>query len=119
MFLHLLSFPTPFFSTPFFFGQAEIPFFFTGKTSRESDVYSFGVVALEIACGRKPVVELNSDLGHVRLSQWVWSLYGIGQLFEAVDKDLTKEYDNVQVERLMSVGLWCCHPDSKLRLSIR
>ncbi|KAH7852377.1 hypothetical protein Vadar_024121 [Vaccinium darrowii] len=90
----------------------------TGKASKESDVYSFGVVALEIACGRKPV-EVNRDPGQVRISEWVWSLYGKGQLFEAVGKDLTMEYDEHQVERLMLVGLWCCHPDPNLRPSIR
>ncbi|KAH7850932.1 hypothetical protein Vadar_004740 [Vaccinium darrowii] len=88
------------------------------KASKESDVYSFGVVALEIACGRKPVVH-RGDLDQVRLSEWVWSLYGEGKLFEAVDKDLTMEYDEGQVERLMVVGLWCCHPDLSLRPSIR
>ncbi|KAI8540907.1 hypothetical protein RHMOL_Rhmol08G0021900 [Rhododendron molle] len=75
----------------------------TGNASKESYVYSFGVVALEIACGRKPILELNRDLGrHERLSEWVWSLYGKGQLLEAVDKDLTMEYDEHQLERLMS-----------------
>ncbi|KAI8540899.1 hypothetical protein RHMOL_Rhmol08G0021100 [Rhododendron molle] len=90
----------------------------TGKSSKESDVYSFGVVALEIACGRKPI-DLNRNPSHIRLSEWVWSLYGQGQLREAVDKDLTMEYNELQVERLMLVGLWCCHPDHNLRPSIR
>ncbi|XP_058227970.1 L-type lectin-domain containing receptor kinase IX.1-like [Rhododendron vialii] len=90
----------------------------TGKASKESDIFSFGIVALEIACGRKPV-ERNRNLGEVVLLEWVWSLYGKGQLFEAIDKDLTMEYDKHQVERLMLVGLWCCYPDFKLRPSIR
>ncbi|KAH7852764.1 hypothetical protein Vadar_028963 [Vaccinium darrowii] len=89
-----------------------------GQASKESDVYSFGVVALEIACGRKPV-EVNRDPGQVTIIEWVWSLYGKGQLFEAVDKDLTMEYDKHQLERLMLVGLRCCHPDHNLRPSIR
>ncbi|KAI8540903.1 hypothetical protein RHMOL_Rhmol08G0021500 [Rhododendron molle] len=76
----------------------------TGNATKESDVYSFGVVALEIACGRKPIVELNRDSGHVRLSEWVWSLYGKGQLFEAVDKNVTMEYDEHQLERLMLIA---------------
>ncbi|KAH7853111.1 hypothetical protein Vadar_033394 [Vaccinium darrowii] len=70
------------------------------------------------ACGRKSV-ELKRDPGQVRLLEWVWSFYGKGQLFEAVDEDLTMEYDEDQAERLMVVGLWCCHPDLKLRPSIR
>ncbi|KAF7135109.1 hypothetical protein RHSIM_Rhsim08G0018200 [Rhododendron simsii] len=55
----------------------------------------------------------------VGILEWVWGLYGKEQLFEAVDKDLTMEYDKHQVERLMLVGLWCCYPDFKLRPSIR
>ncbi|KAH7851256.1 hypothetical protein Vadar_009122 [Vaccinium darrowii] len=90
----------------------------TGKASKESDVYSFGIVALEIACGRKPV-ELTRGSGQVELLEWVWSLYGKGQLYEAIDKNLSMEYDEHQVERLMVVGLSCCHPDFKLRPSIR
>ncbi|KAH7852484.1 hypothetical protein Vadar_025366 [Vaccinium darrowii] len=89
-----------------------------GKASKESDVYSFGVVALEIACGRKPM-EVNRDLGQVSIIEWVWSLYGKGQIFEVVDKDLTMKYDEHQIERLMLVGLCCCHPDHNLRPSIR
>ncbi|XP_023751898.1 L-type lectin-domain containing receptor kinase IX.1 [Lactuca sativa] len=89
----------------------------TGKASRESDVYSFGVVALEIACGRKAMdsVDPNSDLG---LVQWVWDLLEKGELLSGVDQKLNKEFDGKQVERLMTVGLWCAHPDRSLRPSI-
>ncbi|RVW57308.1 L-type lectin-domain containing receptor kinase IX.1 [Vitis vinifera] len=57
----------------------------TGKASKESDVYSFGVVALEITCGRRPV-EPRAEPSKTRLVEWVWNLYGKGQLFEAADK---------------------------------
>jgi serine/threonine protein kinase len=92
--------------------------FTTGKASKESDVYSFGVVSLEIACGRKPI-EAQSEPSKVRLVEWVWDLYGKGQLFEAVDKGLSMEFDEGQMECLMVVGLWCCHPDPTNRPSIR
>uniref|UniRef100_A0A2N9FWW0 non-specific serine/threonine protein kinase n=1 Tax=Fagus sylvatica TaxID=28930 RepID=A0A2N9FWW0_FAGSY len=92
--------------------------FTTGKASKESDVYSFGVVSLEIACGRKPI-EAQSEPSKVRLVEWVWDLYGKGQLFEAVDKGLSMEFDEGQMECLMVVGLWCCHPDPTHRPSIR
>ncbi|XP_018809540.2 L-type lectin-domain containing receptor kinase IX.1-like [Juglans regia] len=90
----------------------------TGKASKESDVYSFGVVALEIACGRKPV-EPMAEPTKVRLVEWVWDLYGKGQILEAVDKGLCAEFDEQQIECLMVVGLWCCHPDSTIRPSIK
>ncbi|EOX91883.1 Concanavalin A-like lectin protein kinase family protein [Theobroma cacao] len=90
----------------------------TGKASKESDVYSFGVVALEIACGRKPV-EPREEPSKVRMLEWVWDLYGKGQLLQAVDKRLDNDFDERQMECLMVTGLWCCHPDYTHRPSIR
>ncbi|RDX64380.1 L-type lectin-domain containing receptor kinase IX.1, partial [Mucuna pruriens] len=90
----------------------------TGKSSKESDVYSFGVVALEITCGRRPV-EVEEEPGKVRLVEWVWNLYGKGKLLEAADKKLNWEFEEQQMESLMIVGLWCCHPDHTMRPSIR
>ncbi|KAL9378733.1 hypothetical protein Peur_030068 [Populus x canadensis] len=55
----------------------------------------------------------------VRLVEWVWNLYGEGQLLDAVDKMLCTDFDERQMECLMIVGLWCCHPDYTLRPSIR
>ncbi|XP_059439981.1 L-type lectin-domain containing receptor kinase IX.1-like [Corylus avellana] len=90
----------------------------TGRASKESDVYSFGVVVLEIATGRRSgyPMEEDSDAG---LVQWVWNLYGRGDLLLAVDGKLQNDFDEKQVECLMIVGLWCAHPDRSLRPSIR
>ncbi|PPD95213.1 hypothetical protein GOBAR_DD07752 [Gossypium barbadense] len=90
----------------------------TGRASRASDVYSFGVVALEIATGRRSVdpIEENSQIG---LVEWVWHLYGSGNLLSLVDKRMNAEFDEKQMECLMIVGLWCAHPDSNLRPSIK
>jgi serine/threonine protein kinase len=90
----------------------------TGKSSKESDVYSFGVVALEIVCGRRSI-EPKEEANKVRLVEWVWELYGKSELFEGVDKGLNLEYDKKQMEYLMIIGLWCCHPDFTMRPSIR
>ena len=90
----------------------------TGKASKESDVYSFGVVSLEITCGRKPVQQ-QTEPSKVSLVEWVWDLYRKDQLLEAVDKRLSMEFDEKQMECLMVVGLWCCHPDPTFRPSIR
>ncbi|XP_030958851.1 L-type lectin-domain containing receptor kinase IX.1-like [Quercus lobata] len=92
--------------------------FTTGTASKESDVYSFGVVCLEIACGRKPV-DPRTEPSKVRLLEWVWDLYGNGQLLEAIDKRLGMEFDEGQIKSLMVVGLWCCHPNPTSRPSIR
>ncbi|EXB54101.1 L-type lectin-domain containing receptor kinase IX.1 [Morus notabilis] len=90
----------------------------TGKASKESDVYSFGVVALEICCGRRPV-ERNAEPSKVSLVEWAWNLYGKGQVLEAADTRLNLEFDEEQMECLMVVGLWCCHPEPSFRPSIK
>ncbi|XP_075110379.1 L-type lectin-domain containing receptor kinase IX.1-like isoform X2 [Nicotiana tabacum] len=92
--------------------------FITGKASKETDVYSFGVVALEIACGRK-AIDPKAEEDQVKLVDWVWSLYGMGNLNEAADPKLLSEFNEMETKHLLIVGLWCAHPDSKCRPSIR
>ncbi|RZC46850.1 hypothetical protein C5167_039809 [Papaver somniferum] len=84
----------------------------TGKFSKESDIYSFGIVALEIACGRKPV-----ETDKVDLVEWVRGLYRSGKIIEAADEILKLEFNELEMEHLLVVGLWCSHPDSELRPS--
>ncbi|CAN6351840.1 unnamed protein product, partial [Urochloa humidicola] len=93
----------------------------TGSTSTISDVYSFGVVALEIACGRRPIVVLQETEKPttMHLVQWVWELFGSGRIVDAADARLNGEFDNQEIERVMITGLWCAHPDRNLRPSIR
>ncbi|KAE8725665.1 L-type lectin-domain containing receptor kinase IX.1 [Hibiscus syriacus] len=89
----------------------------TGRASKESDVYSFGVVLLEIATGRKSIHRIEDfEMG---LVAWVWDHYGQGKLLAAVDEKLGNDVDEKQVVCLMIVGLWCAHPDSNSRPSIR
>ncbi|KAK1578616.1 hypothetical protein Q3G72_031719 [Acer saccharum] len=72
----------------------------------------------EIATGRKSSdpVGRSSEMGIVA---WIWDLYGSGNLLSAIDEKLYKAFDVEQVKCLMIVGLWCAHPDCKLRPSIR
>ncbi|GFY89457.1 concanavalin A-like lectin protein kinase family protein [Actinidia rufa] len=90
----------------------------TGRASKESDVFSFGVVAVEIACGRKPINHKAQE-SEINMVEWVWSLYGFGKLIEAADPKLGGDFDEQEMERLMIVGLWCAHPHSRSRPSIR
>ncbi|GJY66044.1 L-type lectin-domain containing receptor kinase IX.1-like protein [Tanacetum coccineum] len=92
--------------------------FVTGKVSKESDVFSFGVVALEIACGRK-TIEYKAQENQIRLVEWVWRLYGTDSLLQAVDPLLGLDFKEEEIKRLMIVGLWCAHPDSEHRPSMR
>ncbi|KAJ9552132.1 hypothetical protein OSB04_016177 [Centaurea solstitialis] len=91
---------------------------FTGKASKESDVFSFGVVALEIACGRKPI-DCKAPETQISLVEWVRELYATGALLEAVDPRLGSDFEEEEIRCLMMVGLWCVHPESNLRPSIR
>ncbi|MQL86530.1 hypothetical protein Taro_019064 [Colocasia esculenta] len=90
----------------------------SGRTSKESDVYSFGVLALEIACGRR-AIEPHAAPGMIGLVDWVWDLYGRGAVLEAADRRLGSDFDELEMERLMLVGLWCAHPDFTRRPSMR
>lgn len=91
----------------------------TGRASKESDVYSFGVVVLEIATGKKSNNASTSVSYTTGLVQWVWDLYGKGELLSAMDPKLSRDFEEKQVECLMVVGLWCAHPDSSVRPSIK
>ncbi|XP_059654637.1 L-type lectin-domain containing receptor kinase IX.1-like [Cornus florida] len=90
----------------------------TGKASKKTDVYSFGVVALEIACGRKPI-NTKAQESQIGMIELVWDLYGKGKLLGAADPKLFADFDEQEMERLMIVGLWCCHPYNNSRPSIR
>ena len=92
--------------------------FTTSTASKDSDVYSFRVVCLEITCERKPV-DPQTEPSKVRLVEWVWDLYGNGQLLGAIDKRLGMEFDEGQIKSLMVVGLWCCCLDPTSRPSVR
>ena len=94
----------------------------SGKASTSSDVYSFGIVLLEIACGRRPIVEVSDtdeEYATVHLVQWVWEFYGRGRIIEAADARLNGNFDAREMESVLVAGLWCAHPDRNLRPSIR
>ncbi|XP_021689603.2 L-type lectin-domain containing receptor kinase IX.1-like [Hevea brasiliensis] len=82
----------------------------SGKASKGSDVFSFGVVALEIACGRRSQISLVG---------WAWEAYGNGRVLDVADGRLGMDFNVEQMECLLTVGLWCAHPDFNLRPSIR
>ena len=91
----------------------------TGKASTASDVYSFGVVVLEIISGRLPIVVLQGNPVTMQLVQLVWELYGDGRILDAADIRLDCQFDSQVVERMMVAALWCVHPVSSQRPSIR
>ncbi|KAL6643507.1 hypothetical protein ACP70R_018273 [Stipagrostis hirtigluma subsp. patula] len=92
----------------------------SGRASTTSDVYSFGVIVLEITCGRRPIVVVDTEeYATVHLVKWVWEFYGRGSILDAADERLNDDFDSQEMERLMVTALWCAHPDRTLRPSIR
>ncbi|KAM3694756.1 hypothetical protein ACJW31_07G079700 [Castanea mollissima] len=99
-------------------GYMALEYVISGRASKETDVYSFRIVALEIACGRKQA-EPYAKQDEIIMLEWVWELYGARNLLKAADPRLGGDFDELQMERLMVVGLWCAHPDHNTILSIR
>lgn len=83
-----------------------------GRASKESDIYSFGVVALEIASGRRTYQDGEF---HVPLINWVWQLYVEGNILNAADERLKKDFNVDAMISLLTLGLWCTHPNDKER----
>ncbi|GMI86673.1 receptor-like protein kinase 1 [Hibiscus trionum] len=82
----------------------------------KADVYSFGVVLLEIICCRRSV---NWSLGDEEavLEEWVYECYQAGEVWKIVGED--EEVDMKQLERMVSVGLWCTLDEPMLRPSMK
>ncbi|KAG9131400.1 hypothetical protein Leryth_022188 [Lithospermum erythrorhizon] len=86
----------------------------TGKSSKRIRYCNLELVATGKKLGYLP--EASS---HTGLIEWVWDLYGSGEVLSAADGRLNMEFEPKEVERLLIVGLWCAHPDRSLRPSIR
>lgn len=67
------------------------------------DVYSYGIVLLEIACCRRHL-ELNVPENEIILLDWVCNCFEHGELERLIDD---KEVEKTELERVISVGLWC------------
>ncbi|KAF5735370.1 hypothetical protein HS088_TW15G00872 [Tripterygium wilfordii] len=87
---------------------------YSGIPTEKTDVYSFGVVVLEVTTGRRPVDEYGTVL-----IDWVWSLWERGKLVEAIDSRLNSKFNRADVERMLTVGLCCVHPDPKKRPTMK
>ncbi|XP_010251066.1 PREDICTED: L-type lectin-domain containing receptor kinase S.1 [Nelumbo nucifera] len=82
-----------------------------------SDVYSFGVMVLEVVCGRKPIETWSED--DPLLIDWVRELYAEGKLHEAGDSRIAGEYKVEDMERMLKIGLACCHPEPQHRPTVK
>ncbi|KAK1386706.1 GPCR kinase [Heracleum sosnowskyi] len=94
--------------------------FLIGKATVEMDVYAFGVLILEIACERKPGIQIEENNYSNRIVEWVWLLHKRDCLIDAIDDEVNLSFDQeLQVECVLKLGLTCCHPNPYERPSMR
>ncbi|XP_059623386.1 probable L-type lectin-domain containing receptor kinase S.5 [Cornus florida] len=90
--------------------------FLTAKATQQSDVYAFGAVLLEVVSGQRPGTRIGAFHYVV---DWVWYLHRDGRLLEAVDERLGVDYVAEEAERVLLLGLSCCHPMANERLDMK
>ncbi|GJT46736.1 L-type lectin-domain containing receptor kinase S.6 [Tanacetum coccineum] len=76
----------------------------------KTDVYSFGVVVLEVATGRRAVDEAG-----VTVVDWVWDLWEEKRLVDCGDSNLFGEFNRIDMELMLMIGLICVHPNYEMR----
>ncbi|XP_024380996.1 probable L-type lectin-domain containing receptor kinase S.7 [Physcomitrium patens] len=86
-----------------------------GKASTKSDVFSFGVLALEVATGRKALEKTQSEKQAVSLVDLVWRAHEQHKLLSMADPKLEGAYDPEKMNKLLQMGLFCCHPNPEAR----
>ncbi|KAL3615078.1 hypothetical protein CASFOL_040739 [Castilleja foliolosa] len=84
-----------------------------GRASTQTDVFSYGILILEVVCGRRPIEE-----GKPPLVNWVWECLRRGVLLTVVDPRL-RDVDEVEVEKMIYLGLLCAHPNPSARPGMR
>uniref|UniRef100_A0A0D9XK33 non-specific serine/threonine protein kinase n=1 Tax=Leersia perrieri TaxID=77586 RepID=A0A0D9XK33_9ORYZ len=99
----------------------------SGKATTLSDVFAFGAFLLEVACGRRPIEEdeeavavagVDGDDRFV-LVDWVLSRWRNGTITDAVDAKLAGDFDTVEANLVLRLGLTCLHPSPAARPSMR
>ena len=78
----------------------------SGKATTKSDIFAFGVLILEIITG-----EVAVDAVRPHLTDWVWHLHMEGRLLDAIDPQLTTEFQASDAKRLLLLGLACSNPN--------
>ncbi|KAL6574001.1 L-type lectin-domain containing receptor kinase VII.1 [Orobanche hederae] len=90
----------------------------SGRASTQTDVFGYGALVLEVVCGRRPV-----EQGKPPLVEWLWDVMRKGELLSAVDprlrRDRVEGMVEVEVEKVLHLGLLCAHPDPKVRPTMR
>lgn len=51
--------------------------------------------------------------------EWVWDLRNQGKVLDLSNIMLNEEFEKVEMEQLVGIGLWCSHPDLATRPKMR
>ncbi|XP_066349011.1 L-type lectin-domain containing receptor kinase SIT2-like [Miscanthus floridulus] len=90
----------------------------TGRASKASDVFAFGAFMLEVACGRKPVVQDARD-NRLVLVDWVLDRWRAGSVTDTVDPRLQGDFDEREASLVLRLGMLCSHPLPSARPGMR
>ncbi|KAI4299545.1 hypothetical protein L6164_032992 [Bauhinia variegata] len=90
----------------------------TGKPTTSSDVFAFGALLLEVVCGRRPI-EPKALPEELILVDWVWDLWRVGAILNAVDPKLGHQFDELQALLVLKLGLMCSNNAPEARPSMR
>jgi len=90
----------------------------TGRASKASDVFAFGVFMLEVACGRRPVVQ-DEHGDHHLLVDWVAEQWRRGTVVDTVDPRLRGDFAVEEASLVLKLSLLCSHPLPGARPGIR
>ncbi|XP_042431750.1 LRR receptor kinase SERK2-like isoform X2 [Zingiber officinale] len=88
----------------------------TGKSSIKTDVFGYGIMLLELVTGQRAIDIFE---GEILLLDKVKKLSREQQLDTIIDCNLNKDYDIVEVEKLIQVALLCTQqsPDARPTMS--
>ncbi|PPD88595.1 hypothetical protein GOBAR_DD14484 [Gossypium barbadense] len=93
--------------------------FLISRATVETDVYSFGVLILEVVCGRKPGNKSEQNNYNNSIVNWLWEHYKNGKITAAVDSRMDGNFVENEAERVLILGLACCHPNPHYRPCMR
>ncbi|KAJ9562164.1 hypothetical protein OSB04_007324 [Centaurea solstitialis] len=79
----------------------------TGQSSEKTDVFGFGILLLELITGQRALEFGKAANQKGAMLDWVRKIHQEKKLDILVDKDLTNNYDRMELEELVKVALLC------------
>ncbi|XP_054823757.1 G-type lectin S-receptor-like serine/threonine-protein kinase RLK1 [Prosopis cineraria] len=100
-------------------GYVALEWFKNMPITAKVDVYSFGVLLLEIVCCRRSVEMDSENAEKAILADWAYDCFTEGSLDALVEQDQEALDDNMNLEKLVMIAIWCVQEDPTLGPSIK